>query len=166
MLPVISPRKAFDMLQNGEARLVDVRETSEYAETFIPGARLVPLSIAEVYPLKDADAPEKPVVFFCRSGNRTEKNADLLSRLAGDTQAWQMEGGLSGWKKEGLPTEAGRAQFPLFRQIQIGAGSLVLLGLLGGLVWTPMLFANMFLARMMPWRLSLSPATAMGTSLY
>ena len=144
MLPVISPRKAFDMLQNGEARLVDVRETSEYAETFILGARLVPLSIAEVYPLKDADAPEKPVVFFCRSGNRTEKNADLLSRLAGDTQAWQMEGGLSGWKKEGLPTEAGRAQFPLFRQIQIGAGSLVLLGLLGGLVWTPMLWLSAF----------------------
>ena len=37
---------------------------------------------------------------------------------------------------------------------------------MGSAVWTPMLFASMFLARMMPWRLSLSPATAMGTSLY
>ena len=51
MLPVISPRKAFDMLQNGEARLVDVRETSEYAETFIPGARLVPLEAPVGVPL-------------------------------------------------------------------------------------------------------------------
>ena len=144
MLPTISPRNAFDMLQKGEARLVDIRESSEYAENFIPEARLVPLSIAESYPLKDADAPEKPVIFFCRSGNRTDKNADLLARLAGDTQAWQMEGGLSGWKKEGLPVKTGRSQFPLFRQIQIGAGALVLLGLLGGLVWPPMVWLSAF----------------------
>ena len=111
MLPTISPRNAFDMLQKGEARLVDIRESSEYAENFIPEARLVPLSIAENYPLKDADAPEKPVIFFCRSGNRTDKNADLLARLAGDTQAWQMEGGLSGWKKEGLPVKTGSASW-------------------------------------------------------
>ena len=44
MLPSLPPKRAFEMVQNGEARLVDVRESSEYAEKFIPGSRLIPLS--------------------------------------------------------------------------------------------------------------------------
>lgn len=144
MLPTISPRTAFEMLKNGEARLIDVRESSEYAENFIPDARLVPLSIAEFYPLKDADAQDKPLIFFCRSGNRTEKSSDLLKSLAGDIEAWQMEGGLSGWQKEGLPVRHGKASFPMFRQIQIGAGALVLLGILGSYVWHPMFWLSAF----------------------
>ena len=144
MLPTISPRKAYEMMQNGEVHLIDVRESSEYAENFIPEARLVPLSIAKLYPLKDGDAPEKPLIFFCRSGRRTEKAADMLRSLAGDTQAWQMEGGLSGWQKEGLPVRHEKAPFPLFRQIQIGAGALVLLGILGSWAWHPMFWLSVF----------------------
>ena len=144
MLPTISPRRAFEMLKNGEARLIDIRESAEYAENFIPEARLVPLSIAKMYPLKDADAPDKPIIFFCRSGNRTDKASALLSSLAGDTMAWQMEGGLSGWQKEGLPVQHEKAPFPLFRQIQIGAGALVLLGILGSYVWHPMFWLSAF----------------------
>lgn len=144
MLPTISPRRAFEMLNKGEARLIDIRESSEYVESFIPGARLVPLSIAEMYPLKDEDAPEKPLIFFCRSGNRTEKASDLLQRIAGDTEAWRLDGGLAAWQKEGLPVRHGSAPFPLFRQIQIGAGALVLLGIAGSYVWHPMFWLSAF----------------------
>ena len=42
MLPTLSPQHAFEMFKNGEVRLIDIRESSEYAEKFIPGARLVP----------------------------------------------------------------------------------------------------------------------------
>ena len=131
-------------LQNGQIRLIDIRETSEYAENFIPQARLVPLSIARLYSVKDEDAPDKPVVFFCRSGRRTDKAADELKALAGDTQAWQMEGGLNGWMKEGLPVRHEKTVMPLFRQIQIGAGSLVLVGILGSWVWHPMFWLSAF----------------------
>ena len=137
MLPTISPRRAYEMLQNGQARLIDIRETSEYAENFIPQARLVPLSIARLYSVKDEDAPDRPVIFFCRS-------ADELKALAGDTQAWQMEGGLNGWMKEGLPVRHEKTGMPLFRQIQIGAGSLVLLGILGSWIWHPMFWLSAF----------------------
>ena len=34
MLPTISPRRAFEMLKNGEARLVDIRETAEICQIF------------------------------------------------------------------------------------------------------------------------------------
>ncbi len=144
MLQTIAPRKAYEMLQNGQIRLIDIRETSEYAENFIPQARLVPLSIARLYSVKDEDAPDKPVVFFCRSGRRTDKAADELKALAGDTQAWQMEGGLNGWMKEGLPVRHEKTVMPLFRQIQIGAGTLVLVGILGSWVWHPMFWLSAF----------------------
>ena len=56
----------------------------------------------------------------------------------------QMEGGVSTWAKQGLPVERGRQSMPLFRQIQIGAGALVLLGLAGVFVWPPMIWLSAF----------------------
>ena len=49
-----------------------------------------------------------------------------------------LEGGLEGWQQAGLPVErqAG-APLPLMRQVQIAAGSLVLLGLIGSQVLAP-----------------------------
>ena len=128
MLPAISPQEAFERFSKGEARLVDIRETDEYTQEFVPGSRLIPLSIIAKHPLKDADAPDKPIVFFCHSGNRTANASDLLERLAGDVQAYRLDGGISGWEKAGLPVEHISSTIPLFRQIQIAAGSLVLIG--------------------------------------
>ena len=48
------------------------------------------------------------------------------------------------WQKEGLPVCHEKAPFPLFRQIQIGAGALVLLGILGSYVWHPMFWLSAF----------------------
>ena len=86
-------------------------------QEFVPGSRLIPLSIIAKHPLKDADAPDKPIVFFCHSGNRTANASDLLERLAGDVQAYRLDGGISGWEKAGLPVEHISSTIPLFRQI-------------------------------------------------
>ncbi len=181
MLPNISPEKALEMVKAGEARLVDVRESSEYAAEHISGARLVPLSIAQSYPLKDDDAPEKPVIFFCRTGKRTENNAALLSSLAGNVPSYQVQGGITGWKQAGLPVEQSRVPFPMFRQIQISAGLLVLLGILGSFVWHPMYWLAAFvgaglvfagvtgfcglalLLAKMPWNRTDSPSPSCGS---
>ena len=138
MLPALSPQRALEMFKNGEVRLIDIRESSEYAEKFIPGARLIPLSAIATQDLKDTSAPDKPLVFFCHSGNRTAKAAERLERLAGSGKAFQIEGGMSAWETAGLPVERGSAPFPLVRQIQIIAGALVLLGVLGSYVWHPL----------------------------
>ena len=144
MLKKISPTQAYDMAKTGKARLVDVRESSEYAQMHIDGARLAPLSIIDNYPVKDADAPEKPIVFFCNSGRRTENAADKLVSLAGPVETYQIEGGISGWQKAGLPLEKGKSTLSMFRQIQIGAGSLVLIGVLGSSVWHPLYLLTAF----------------------
>lgn len=144
MMPTISPQEAYERLQKGEIRLIDVRETDEYAGVSIPGSRLVPLSVIDRHPLKDADAPDKPLVFFCHSGKRTAANADRLHRLAGDVPAYRLEGGIEAWEKSGLPVERGSSVLPLFRQIQIAAGSLILLGVIGSLFWHPWLWLAAF----------------------
>ena len=143
MLPVLSPAKAKEMIDSGKARLVDIRETSEYAQEHLPGARLVPLSVAKSYPVKDEDAPTKPVIYFCHSGRRTKNNAELLKSLASG-EAYQLEGGLTGWKQAGLPVERGSSVLPMFRQIQIGAGAAVLLGVVGSYFWHPMFWLTAF----------------------
>lgn len=52
-----------------------------------------------------------------------------------------LEGGLEAWRKAGLPLHLDRKQpLPLMRQVQIGAGSLVLVGVLLGYLASPWFF--------------------------
>lgn len=142
MLDSISPEEAQKKLQEGTARLVDVREPDELAALRLPGAEAAPLSIIRWVGLRPATA-EVPIIFTCNSGRRTRMDSDLLQQLAGGP-AYQLEGGTQNWAAKGLPVERGGKSLPMFRQIQIGAGSLVLLGLLGGLVWPGMLWLSAF----------------------
>lgn len=132
-LPRISPAEARRLAESG-ARLIDIRGRDEFARTRAAGAENVPLD--ELAPL----GGEAPVVFLCRSGMRTAGNA---AKLAGccDGEAYLLEGGLDAWKAAGLPVEEDRGQpLELMRQVQIGAGTLVLLGVLLGFTVHPILF--------------------------
>lgn len=142
MLPAISPAETLQKLRDGKIRLVDIREPDELNALRVPGAEAAPLSVIRWMRLAPSDA-ERPIVFTCNSGNRTSGQSDLLEELAGGP-AWQMEGGVSAWAKAGLPVEHGRQRISLFRQIQIGAGALVLLGLAGALVWPAMIWLSAF----------------------
>jgi rhodanese-related sulfurtransferase len=89
---------------------------------------LVPLSTIDRADFsRDRD---KIAVFHCRTGNRTTAQADRLV-AAGFKSAYALAGGLEAWKAVGLPTIVDhRAPIELFRQVQIAAGVLILLGLL------------------------------------
>lgn len=142
MLPTIRPEETFQKLREGKIRLVDIREPDEVAALRVPGAESAPLSV--IHWVRFTPASEKlPIVFTCNSGKRTSKQSDLLQTLAAGP-AWQMDGGVSAWAKQGLPVERGHNGMPIFRQIQIGAGSLVLLGLAGAFVWAPMIWLSAF----------------------
>jgi cysteine sulfinate desulfinase/cysteine desulfurase-like protein/rhodanese-related sulfurtransferase len=80
-----------------QALLVDVRESCEQAAC-LPGGRSalsVPLSrLADELPVWLSAQPQVPLVFFCRSGNRSAKAAHCLRRL-GYAQAYTLNGGLA-----------------------------------------------------------------------
>lgn len=139
MLKTISAQEASRLLQQGAA-LVDVREPDEHARERIPGAQSVPLSRLQQIDLKVAAG--QPVLFHCRSGARTAGNADRLAEKAGDLEAFIVEGGLDALKKAGLPVAMDRRQpLELMRQVQIAAGSMVVLGVVLGVTISPVFHA-------------------------
>lgn len=139
ILRQINAAAAKAMLDRGDAILIDVREPDEHARERIDGARLAPLSRFD--PTALASERDKTAVFYCNSGNRTGQAGERLLR-AGFKAAWQLEGGLQGWKRAGLPVTADpRAPLPIMRQVQIAAGTLVLLGVALAVVVSPWFMA-------------------------
>jgi rhodanese-related sulfurtransferase len=122
-------------LEHGEALLVDVREPSEYASEHIPGARLVPLSTFA--PAQVQVETGKKLVLHCLRGQRAIQAGHTLL-ASGFTEVCQLQGGLQAWKEAGYVVERSQhAPMSLQRQVQIVAGSLVLLGTLLGTVVSP-----------------------------
>jgi cysteine desulfurase len=85
--------------QHPDAILVDVREAYEHAAcagTVFEGCevRSVPLSRLAGQVAAWLQQPQRPLVFFCRSGNRSARAAACLRRL-GHTAAWQLNGGMA-----------------------------------------------------------------------
>lgn len=135
-MPTLSPHDAQRRITNG-ALLIDIRETDEHARERIPGAINLPLAR-----IGELAAGERPVVFHCRSGMRTEANASVLSSAANGSPCHVMAGGIDAWRAAGLPTALDRRQpIEVMRQVQLIAGGLVVLGVLLGLVVAPAFLA-------------------------
>jgi len=138
-LKTILPARAAELVRKG-AVLIDIREADEHARERIPGARHHALSRI------DAESPARPgddvLVFHCRSGARTRGNAARLSAVTKTCETYILEGGLDAWKKAGLPVSLDRNQpIDIMRQVQIGAGSLVLVGIVLGALVAPGFYA-------------------------
>lgn len=95
----ISQEEAKEMMDAGDAVVLDVREQSEYDEGHIPGAVLLPVgsidedTAAAVIPEKSAT-----VLVYCRSGNRSKTAAAALAEL-GYTDVCEF-GGINTWPYE------------------------------------------------------------------
>lgn len=83
-------------LKNHEAILIDVREEDEHKQEHIQGSLLIPLSS---FDKKRIPREDKKVVFHCRSGKRSAEAANHYNE-----ECYNLEGGILGWKKEGLAT--------------------------------------------------------------
>ena len=130
MPTTITPAEAQRRIAAG-AVLIDIRDPDEYARAHIPCARNVPMSRLD----RIEGAPE--VIFHCRSGMRTAANAETLAGCT-DAPVYLLEGGLDAWRQAGLECAVDTKQpLELMRQVQIAAGSLVLLGVLLGFAIHP-----------------------------
>jgi rhodanese-related sulfurtransferase len=134
-LPIISPAEAKRLLDAG-ATLVDIRMPDEHARERIPGALNHPIDR-----LTGLHGEPQVAIFHCRSGQRTAAHAPKLAAVAA-CEAYIVEGGIEAWKKAGLPVvrDAGRP-IEVQRQVQIAAGTLVLLGVVLGYAAEPRFYA-------------------------
>ncbi|HET7806510.1 MAG TPA: rhodanese family protein [Pseudolabrys sp.] len=137
-LQTISPERAAELVRRG-AVLIDVREADEHVRERIPGARHHALSRLDAE--SPARAGDEILVFHCRSGARTRGHAARLSASV-NCEAYILDGGLNAWKRAGLPVTLDRRQpIDIIRQVQIAAGSLVLVGIVLGTFLAPGFYA-------------------------
>ncbi len=84
--------------------LVDVREESEFAAGHLPGAVHIGKGVIERDIEKMVPDPATPLVLYCGGGFRSVLAGDALLKM-GYTNVLSMDGGWSGWKQKGYPTE-------------------------------------------------------------
>src|SRR5690349_10014215 len=93
----VSRDEAQKLIDEG-AQLVDVRADHEWEAGHIPGATHLPLAqLSERVGEIDRD---RPVVLYCRGGNRSTMAADALADAGYD--AVKMSEGIVGWSEAGL----------------------------------------------------------------
>lgn len=89
------------MLDAGEVEVIDVREDLEWEAGHVAGARHIRLE--EVSASADSIDRNRPVVFQCRGGSRSEMVASAFRESGWD--AYNMDGGLRAWAEADLPLE-------------------------------------------------------------
>ena len=97
----MSPQQADELVRQGGAQLVDVREPYEHEAGRIAGSRHIEL---EQLPGEAASLDrEQPLLFYCRSGSRSALAAQAFA--AAGFEAPNLDGGLKAWVEAGLPIE-------------------------------------------------------------
>ncbi len=92
------------LIADPEVQRLDVRTVAEYSEGHIPGSINVNVlddafeAVADSVLLKD-----KPVAVYCRSGKRSKKAADLLSKKG--YTIYDLDKGFIGWEGAGKEVE-------------------------------------------------------------
>ena len=82
--------------------LVDVREDNEWANGHLPGAIHLGKGIIERDIESRVPGLDTPMVLYCGGGFRSALAADNLQKM-GYTRVLSMDGGIRGWREQGLP---------------------------------------------------------------
>ena len=96
----VSREEARKLIDDG-AQLVDVRADHEWEAGRIAGASHIPLD--ELAQRAGEIDKERPVVLYCRGGNRSSMATAALAEAGYD--AAKLTEGITGWEEEGLPLE-------------------------------------------------------------
>ena len=84
-----------------DAQLIDVREAYEHEAGHIPGSQNI--EVTELTAAASELDQSKPVVFYCRSGDRSTMPAEAFR--ASGWEAYTLDGGLAAWAEAGQPLE-------------------------------------------------------------
>lgn len=126
------------LLTDRPVPLLDVRSSAEYETAHIPGAIRVGLDELRLDTATIASLLPDHAVVICNTGNRAQQACETLARN-GRHDVRLLEGGIHAWEHAGGEVQRGRERWDLERQVRLVAGSLVVVGAVGSLVWPPAL---------------------------
>lgn len=140
MIKTISADELKTKLQSQpEILVVDVREQHERDAESIDGTCPIPLKEVCVAKLPKKDGP---IVIHCAAGRRSLTACEMLLNESPNLEVYSLSGGIKAWKQAGGKVNTlGGHGISIFRQVQIIAGSLCLLGVLGGWLISPWFYA-------------------------
>lgn len=138
-MTVTHPTESIDVAELNSAegsawQCVDVRSATEFAAGHIPTAINIPMDEIET---RLADLrPHTSTLLVCQAGTRAEMTRSLLAGRAGELTV--LKGGTDAWRAAGLPlVTSTRSRWALERQVRLGAGLLVLIGIALGFLVHP-----------------------------
>jgi rhodanese-related sulfurtransferase len=102
--PAIGPHQLNERLGGANPPLViDVRSPDQYSSEHIPGAVSIPAPLVKKH-LEDIEAAGANAVLYCNDLRFTRVAEQTLMR-SGVKGFSHLEGGFTGWTREGLPVE-------------------------------------------------------------
>lgn len=99
---IVGPNDVVRLMNQDEALLLDVREDKEVRQGKIEGAKHIPLGALSKRIDEIAGSKDKPVIAYCRSGNRSAVACSTLRR-AGFENVYNLKGGIMAWSQANLP---------------------------------------------------------------
>jgi rhodanese-related sulfurtransferase len=97
----ISVEEMQSLLKTENIQLVDVRTPKEYHSGFIKNAKNIDYFSTNFDSQITKLDKEKPVILYCKSGNRSTKSAEKFLE-AGFLNIYNLEGGITQWRYKGL----------------------------------------------------------------
>lgn len=92
----ISAEASQELLTEGEAKFVDIRDVNSYATSHIDGATRLDNAAIPVFL---SDTPKDiPVIVYCYKGISSQQVAQFLA-LQGFSDVYSMDGGFEAWEK-------------------------------------------------------------------
>ena len=140
-VPTVEPQEVQRLREEGKPlAIIDVRSPAEYQAVHAEGARLAPLDKLDPELVCSGSVGDAGNIYLiCASGSRAAKAWEKF-RAAGISNVANIAGGTAAWERAGLPVVRGEtSRISLERQVRIGAGLLVLLGVILGWIIHPAL---------------------------
>ncbi|MDA1257987.1 MAG: rhodanese-like domain-containing protein [Chloroflexi bacterium] len=98
--------EAAEIVNEGGATVIDVRNPEEYAAGHVKGAQWLP--VEEVIPRFDELPKEGKLLFICMVGARSGLGAEYAAAMgASEDRLFNIEDGTPAWIQAGLPTSTG-----------------------------------------------------------
>jgi rhodanese-related sulfurtransferase len=98
----INVNEAIQLMNNDDTVIVDVREDKEVTNGMIQGARHIKLGNLPARMGELNNAKTKPVLVYCRSGNRSSHACHQLTK-EGFEDVYNLAGGITAWESANLP---------------------------------------------------------------
>lgn len=101
----LNAKDALNMVEKGDAVLIDVREPEEFTESHIPYAMSLPMSKIDGMFHHLTFPADKAIIFHCKMGGRSARVCDYVTQtIKPDQTIYNLDGGILAWDEADLIT--------------------------------------------------------------